>query len=87
MEFGGDCEDFAIAKYYALKELGMGVDRLRIAGVWNKKLRTGHAVLVVRVDGREWALDNLSDAPVLLSELPHYAVQYYTNENSIWKRE
>lgn len=87
MEHAGDCEDFAIVKYYALKELGLNVDAMRIAGVWNTKQRKGHAVLLVRADNADWLLDNLREGPVRREEAPEYIPQYYTNENSIWKRE
>ena len=42
---GGDCEDFAIAKYFLLKELGVPVERLRITYVRAIKLNQPHMVL------------------------------------------
>ncbi len=54
---GGDCEDYAIAKYLTLKALGVADDDMRI-GVFADPLRVaGHAVLIVRHGGREWVLD------------------------------
>lgn len=44
---GGDCEDFSLAKYYLLKELGVPIQRLRITYVRALKLNgQAHMVLV-----------------------------------------
>ena len=53
----GDCEDFAIVKYVALREAGIQAEDLRLLV---GKLRYGeaHAVLAVKVDGRWLILDN-----------------------------
>ena len=57
MARGGDCEDYAIAKYLSLRSLGVPDDDMRI-GVFADPLRVaGHAVLIVRHGGREWVLD------------------------------
>lgn len=42
---GGDCEDYSIAKYFALKELGVPIDRLRITYVKAVRLNQAHMVL------------------------------------------
>jgi len=42
---GGDCEDYAIAKYYLLKELGVPVSRLRITYVRAQSVKQPHMVL------------------------------------------
>jgi predicted transglutaminase-like cysteine proteinase len=42
---GADCEDFAIAKYFTLKELGVPVGRLRIVYARATQARTAHMVL------------------------------------------
>ena len=42
---GADCEDYAIAKYFTLKELGVPVSRLRL--VYAKTSRSGDAHLVL----------------------------------------
>lgn len=59
---GGDCEDYAIAKYYLLKELGVPISRLRITYVRALSLRgQAHMVLAyyVRPDAEPLILDNL----------------------------
>ena len=42
---GADCEDFSIAKYFALKELGVPIERLRITYVKALRLNQAHMVL------------------------------------------
>lgn len=59
----GDCEDYALAKYFALRELGMSADKLRITYV--RLLRQGrlenHMVLAYypQAGDEPWVLDNL----------------------------
>ena len=47
---GGDCEDFAIAKYTALRALGVPEERLRVAIVHDDEKNLPHAILVVYTD-------------------------------------
>ena len=46
----GDCEDFAIAKYFTLRTLGVADDHLRITYAWNRTTSSGrpepHMVLI-----------------------------------------
>lgn len=42
---GADCEDFSIAKYFALKELGVPIERLRITYVKAVRINQAHMVL------------------------------------------
>lgn len=77
---GGDCEDYAIAKYYSLRTLGFTAEQLRIVVLHDLARRQPHAVLVATHDGAELVLDNLSDAIVPWSELPGYRPTYSVNE-------
>jgi predicted transglutaminase-like cysteine proteinase len=54
----GDCEDYAIVKYVALRELGVGPDDLRVVIVRDDKRLTEHAVLAVRNEQNWLVLDN-----------------------------
>jgi len=54
----GDCEDYALAKYSALRTAGFAEDDLRLLIVRLSQSRTDHAVLSVRHDGRWLVLDN-----------------------------
>jgi predicted transglutaminase-like cysteine proteinase len=57
----GDCEDYAIAKYVALREAGVETADLRLLLVHDKMARLDHAVLAIRNDGRWLMLDNRHD--------------------------
>jgi predicted transglutaminase-like cysteine proteinase len=66
----GDCEDYAIAKYVALREAGMDAADLRLMIVRDRTLNQDHAVTAARVDGEWLILDNrrmllLSDMDVV----------------------
>jgi predicted transglutaminase-like cysteine proteinase len=67
----GDCEDYAITKYEALRAAGIADDDLRLVIVHHLRIDEDHAVAAVRVDGRWLVLDNrwlaLADAADLVS--------------------
>ena len=54
----GDCEDYAIAKYVALREAGFPQEEMRLVLVRDRAVRQDHAVLAARFDGRWLILDN-----------------------------
>ena len=54
----GDCEDYAIAKYVALREAGFPQDDLRLVLVRDRSVREDHAVLAAHLDDRWLILDN-----------------------------
>lgn len=54
----GDCEDYAIAKYVALREAGMGADDLKLVIVHDARSGEDHAVTAARIDGDWLILDN-----------------------------
>jgi predicted transglutaminase-like cysteine proteinase len=54
----GDCEDYAIAKYVALRQAGVAAADLRIVLARDNALGEDHAVLAARHDGRWLILDN-----------------------------
>lgn len=58
---GGDCEDYSIAKYFTLKELGVDEDKLRITYVKAVELNQAHMVLTYFETKRSvpLVLDNL----------------------------
>lgn len=57
----GDCEDYAIAKMQALRALGVPDQDLFLTIGQDLAVRQAHAVLLVRVGGRFWVLDNRHD--------------------------
>jgi predicted transglutaminase-like cysteine proteinase len=58
---GGDCEDFSIAKYFTLLEMGIPADRMRLTYVKALKLNQAHMVLTYfpAPDADPLVLDNL----------------------------
>ena len=58
----GDCEDYSIAKYFTLKELGLPEEKLRITYVKSIKLNQAHMVLTYYETKRAipLVLDNLT---------------------------
>lgn len=57
----GDCEDFAIAKYWLLRSLGFGPEKLQLVVLSDTRRQLYHAVLVAHVNGTAYILDNLSN--------------------------
>ena len=54
----GDCEDYAIAKYVAVREAGLPARDLRIVILHNRANNEDHAVAAARLDGEWLILDN-----------------------------
>lgn len=84
MLLSGDCEDYSIAKYYALRELGFAIGDMRIVMIKDIIRNISHAVLSVKLGEEIYILDNLTD--MLLSHLKyeHYVPQYSFNEFYGW---
>ena len=68
----GDCEDYAIVKYVALRELGILPDDLRLVIVQDDKRETGHAVVAVRYEQRWLILDNRTMAILDAADVHYY---------------
>lgn len=81
----GDCEDFAIAKFFALKRLGWSADALRLAAVKDLNQGVGHAVLIAYDGGRSWLLDNQIRQVVETGTVRRYEPVYSINENAWWR--
>ena len=54
----GDCEDYAIAKFVALRLAGVAPDALRIVIVHDPMRGEDHAIAAAKLDGRWLTLDN-----------------------------
>lgn len=81
---GGDCEDFAIAKYASLRALGFSTDQLRIAIVTDKIKNVPHAVLVVYSDDGNFVLDNQDKQVEPITAVNRYEPIFSINSNSWW---
>ena len=86
MSRGGDCEDFAVAKYFLLRELGVPADDMRVLVTWEKEARDYHAVLAVRrEDGTAWLLE--TDNTIARGSNRRYRYIYALNEEGVWDHE
>lgn len=82
----GDCEDFAIAKYFTLKAMGVAPDKLRITYVKVESLQQAHMVLAYYPDPRSepLILDNLNRHILPATERPDLRPIYSFNAESLW---
>jgi predicted transglutaminase-like cysteine proteinase len=80
----GDCEDYAIIKYVALRESGIASDDLRLVIVLDLKHQTNHAVVAVRWDGQWLILDNRTLVMANADDLPHYLAQFILDQRGAW---
>jgi predicted transglutaminase-like cysteine proteinase len=82
---GGDCEDFVIAKYFALKELGVPIERLRIVYVRQRNSSEAHMVLAyyAKPDAIPLILDNLFARIVPANERPDLTPVFSFNDDDL----
>ena len=83
---GGDCEDFAIAKYFSLMELGIAEEKLALTYVKALRLNQAHMVLTYYASpGAEpLVLDNLNGAILPASKRPDLLPVYSLNGSGLW---
>lgn len=80
----GDCEDYAIIKYFTLKEMGVDPQSMRIVVLRDTIRNLAHAVLVVYSNGDAYVLDNLSNIVLSHRRISNYSPQYSVNEFGRW---
>lgn len=82
----GDCEDYAIAKYFSLRHLGVASDKLRITYV--KALRQNRAHMVLTYystpDAMPLVLDSLTDEIQPASQRTDLLPVYSFNAEGLW---
>ncbi len=81
---GGDCEDFALAKFVSLHRLGFNVERLRMVLAKDERKRLDHCFLAVYLGERAYVLDNQ-----IKTATPHQAISHYRplcsfNDHRLW---
>lgn len=81
---GGDCEDFAIAKFFALRSLGFDNKNLRLVVLQDLQKDIAHAVLVVNFGRQDLILDNQLTSATPADQIRHYKPIYSINENHWW---
>ena len=84
LRFGGQCQDYAIAKYLLLRAAGVPADLMRMVVLRDAAIGLDHAILAVYVDGEPMLLDNLRTGIVPASEVSYYHPYYSINENGWW---
>ncbi|WP_245578223.1 transglutaminase-like cysteine peptidase [Marinobacterium litorale] len=83
---GGDCEDFSIAKYYTLNELGVDVSKMSLAYVKALELNQAHMVLTYypSEDAVPLVLDNLIGEIKTADQRPDLLHVYTFNGDNLW---
>ena len=84
LERGGDCEDYAITKYVALRALGFPENRLRIAVVQDLIKDIPHAVLIVYSDEGPLILDNQTRLVKKVENVFRYKPHFSINRHAWW---
>lgn len=80
----GDCEDYAIVKYYALKSLGIDASTMRIVVLQDTVRNLAHAVLAVYMNNNIYILDNVSNLLLTQDLISNYMPQFSVNEHYRW---
>jgi len=82
---GGDCEDYAIAKYFALRAAGWPAADLRIMLSHRRGEAVGHAYLILRDRGDWLVLDSRQVQPYRpAAAIDELWAGYSLNEENLW---
>jgi predicted transglutaminase-like cysteine proteinase len=81
----GDCEDYAIAKFVALRLAGVADDDLRIVIMRDTIHGEDHAVAAARLDGRWLTLDNRRMAMVEDAQVRNYRPTFVIDQHGIMR--
>lgn len=87
----GDCEDYAIAKYFSLVKLGISDEKLRITYVSykkaNSKFEQAHMVLTYyhKTGVEPIVLDNINKTLQVASKRPDLKPIYSFNASGLWQ--
>jgi len=88
---GGDCEDFAIAKYFTLSAMGMDEEKMRLTYVKALTINKAHMVVsyYAKPNAEPLVLDNLNTTIVPSSQRLDLLPVYSFNGSGLWlaKRE
>jgi predicted transglutaminase-like cysteine proteinase len=81
----GDCEDYAIAKFVALRLAGISADDLRIVIIHNTVRGEDHAVVAARLDGHWLTLDNGRMAMIEDAYVRNYRPLFVIDQHGVMK--
>ena len=84
-EKGGDCEDYAIAKFVSLRMLGVPDSAMRVTILNDNHKRAIHAVVAINVAGETYLLDNQIKKVVPARLVGYYKPIYSLNEERWWR--
>jgi len=83
----GDCEDYAIAKFMSLMQLGFTNAEMRVVAVKDMNLKVGHAILVVYLKGKAYILDNQIKKVAEARIIRHYIPVFSINKKYWWRHK
>jgi predicted transglutaminase-like cysteine proteinase len=79
----GDCKAYATAKYFALREVGITADRVRIVIVHQRNHVEDHMIVAVYQDDRWLILDDLTFALVQDTDESEYAPLFVLDDRGV----
>jgi predicted transglutaminase-like cysteine proteinase len=84
---GGDCEDYAIAKFVALRRAGLAPEDLRIVVLHDAISGEDHAVATARLEGRWLTLDNRRMAMVEDADVRNFRPTFVIGQHGVMRYE
>jgi len=83
---GGDCEDFALAKYFTLKAMGVEPDKMRLMYVRALAINQPHMVLIYseEIDQMPLVLDNINPRILPANQRRDLKPIYSFNGDGLW---
>lgn len=81
---GGDCEEYALAKYLMLLELGVSPQDMRVVIMRASAQVAEHSVLLVATSGGTYVLDNLRRRPYAITSSITSSIAYGVNPDGMW---
>lgn len=81
----GDCEDYAIAKFVALRQAGIAPSDLRIVVMHDLLGGEDHAVVAARLDGHWLTLDNRRMAMIEDTDIRSFRPTFVLDQRSVSK--
>lgn len=84
--YGGDCEDYSVAKYFSLKDVGVEAAKLRITYVKSLEFNQAHMVLAYypSPEAEPLILDNINKSILPASQRADLVPVYSFNGDGLW---
>jgi predicted transglutaminase-like cysteine proteinase len=82
----GDCEDYAIVKYFALREAGIAPENIRLVIVRDVRRQANHAVVAVRHDDEWLLLDSRTMIMVRDIDAQYYWPLFFLDDRGVEMR-